>query len=149
MLSVAASPVPTNDVSNRVVFETVAEGGITEFLLSSSATLNEILTLTAECLANDKLSKSLATYKLACISDGQVHLIGYYSHHYKDVERLLNMIKRYPVTAIESIAALVGEDSASLQKNFMEVLIVDRPGDEPLGKLKNDLLAGVVDSWQG
>ncbi|WP_271271138.1 HNH endonuclease domain-containing protein [Aliamphritea hakodatensis] len=138
-----------DDVSDSVVFKTVSEGDITNFLLNNTATLNDKLTLTKECLDNNRLAESLKTYKLARTSNEQEYLIGYYSNHYKEVERILNMVKRYPVKAIESIAALVGdEDSASLQKKFMEVLVIDRPGDEPLGKLKNDLIAGIADSWK-
>lgn len=89
----------------------------------------------------------MSTYNLATVTDGTTALRGFYSHHYKDIERTLDMVKRYPSVAIDSIATLIGDDKEQLQKSFIQVLISDAPHTEPLGKLKNDMLMDVVDSW--
>ncbi|MFA0626569.1 hypothetical protein AB4589_01865, partial [Vibrio sp. 10N.222.49.A3] len=77
---------------------------------------------------------------------GSDRLIGYYSDHYKDIERTLNLVKQYPQSAIESIAKLVKEDSKTLQRVFVENLVSESPWEEPLGKLKSDLLESIVSS---
>ena len=132
---------------DTTVFKTVNEGDIVEYLLDTNSSLSQKITLSAECILESKLTKSLSTYNLATITDDNPALRGFYSHHYKDIERTLDMVKRYPSIAIDSIAELIGDNKEQLQKSFIQVLISDAPHAEPLGKLKNDMLADVVESW--
>jgi hypothetical protein len=139
--------IESDNVINTTIFKTVNEGDIVEYLLDNTNTLSQKITLTTSCTQSTKLAKSLSTYKLATITGEGSELKGFYAHHYKDIERTLDMVKRYPSIAIDSIAELIGDNKEQLQKSFIQVLISDAPHAEPLGKLKNDMLADVVDSW--
>lgn len=139
--------IESDNVMNTTIFKTVNEGDIVEYLLDNSHTLSQKITLTENCSQGSKLAKSLATYNLATIVEGGSELKGFYAHHYKDIERTLDMVKRYPSVAIDSIAELIGDNKEQLQKSFIQVLISDTPHAEPLGKLKNDMLTDVVESW--
>jgi hypothetical protein len=139
--------IENDNVISTTLFKTVNEGDIIEYLLDNTNTLSQKITLTTNTTQTIKLAKSLSTYKLATITDEGSELKGFYAHHYKDIERTLDMVKRYPSIAIDSIAELIGDDKEQLQKSFIQVLISDAPHAEPLGKLKNDMLADVVDSW--
>lgn len=130
------------------IFCTKDNGDLIEYLMSNVGSLSGRLMLTPEAQVNEKLVNSFLSYNLAAINnDGD--LIGYYGYHHKDIEHLLDMVRNYPVQAIDSIANLIETDKKHLQKTFVDVLLVDHPKDEPLGKLKNDMLSGVVESWWG
>lgn len=139
--------VSDDNVHNTVIFKTVNSGDVVEYLLRNDYSLAEKITLTDDCIAQPKITNSLTAYNLATIPAGQRQIRGYYSHHYKDVERTLDMVKLYPSVAIEAIASLIGEDKQQLQKSFIQILQSEVPCGEPLGKLKNDMLVDIVDSW--
>lgn len=139
--------IDNDNVLDTTIFKTVNEGDIVDYLLNNNCSLSQKITLSTDCTQKIKLTKSLSTYNLATVTDGTTALRGFYSHHYKDIERTLDMVKRYPSIAIDSIATLIGDDKEQLQKSFIQVLISDAPHTEPLGKLKNDMLMDVVDSW--
>ena len=139
--------IDSDNVINTTIFETVNDGDIIEYLLNNNSSLSQKITLSSECTNQVKLTKSLSTYNLATVNEENSALRGFYSHHYKDIERTLDMVKRYPTVAIDSIAELIGDNKEQLQKIFIDVLISDAPHTEPLGKLKNDMLVDVVDSW--
>lgn len=137
--------IAEDNVLNTQVFKTEQEGDLLTFLMQNDFSLKGKIRITDNCKARTKVKNSLELYKLA-FNGVDERLIGYYSDHYKDIERTLNLVKQYPQSAIESIAELVEEDSKTLQRVFVENLVSESPWEEPLGKLKSDLLDSIVSS---
>ncbi|CAK2606191.1 putative HNH nuclease domain-containing protein [Vibrio crassostreae] len=137
--------VAEDNVLNTRMFETEQEGDLLTFLMQNDFSLRGKIRITGNCKARTKVKNSLELYKLA-FNGVDERLIGYYTDHYKDIERTLNLVKQYPQSAIESIAELVKEDSKTLQRVFVENLVSESPWEEPLGKLKSDLLESIVSS---
>ena len=135
--------IAEDNVLNTQMFKTEQEGDLISFLMRNDFSLKGKIRITEDCRARTKVKNSLELYKLA-FDGADERLLGYYSDHYKDIERTLNLVKQYPKTAIQSIANLVDEDSETLQRVFVENLISESPWEEPLGKLKSDLLDSIV-----
>ncbi|MEQ2355282.1 HNH endonuclease [Pseudoalteromonas piscicida] len=133
----------TDNVQDIQLFTTEHEGDLLSFLVNNDFSLNGKIQITEDCRARTKVMNSMEIYNLA-FDNSERKLVGYYRDHYKDIERTLNLVKRYPVSAINSIANLLKEDEKSLRRVFVENLISESPGDEPLGKLKNDLLSSII-----
>ncbi|MCS6096493.1 HNH endonuclease [Shewanella baltica] len=137
--------ITEDNVLNTQMFKTEQEGDLLTFLMTNDFSLKGKIRITDNCKASTKVKNSLELYKLAF--DGiDERLIGYYSEHYKDIEITLNLVKQYPRSAIHSIANLIKEDSKTLQRVFVENLISESPWEEPLGKLKRDLLDSIINS---
>jgi hypothetical protein len=137
-----------DNVIGAPVFETTNKGDLIDFLMRSDFSLQDKITISEDSRSKTKIRNSLETYNLVVCKEGTKSVYGFYSNHYKDIERTLNLVKTYPSSAIKSIASLLNEDAALLQKVFVKSLITDTPWDEPLGKLKNDLLTGIIESWE-
>ncbi|WP_375186016.1 hypothetical protein [Pseudoalteromonas sp.] len=136
-----------DNVNSIKIFKTRLEGDLINYILSNDYSLKGAIEVTEDCRARTKVKNSLEIYNLAFESEDN-KLIGYYADHYKDIERTLSLIKRYPISAINTIAELVNEDADTLQRLFIENLISDAPWEEPLGKLRNDLLGTIINSLE-
>ena len=136
-----------DNVDKIRVFKTELDGDLISFLMKNDFSLKGKIQITDECKATTKVKNSLEIYRLA-FEWQQNELVGYYTDHYKDIERTLNLVKQYPVSALDSIAKLIDEDTDTLKRVFIENLISEKPWDEPLGKLRNDLLGSIISSLQ-
>ncbi|HCE4656947.1 TPA: HNH endonuclease [Vibrio parahaemolyticus] len=97
-----------------------------------------------------KVTNSLSIYKLAVATENGLE--GYYSHHDKELITSLNMVRKYPDTAIESIVKLFkGEQQiitpqsiGNLKRSLLQMVIPENAKEETLGKLKKDILTELL-----
>lgn len=139
--------IPEDNVEHITIFESVQPGDLTDYFMSNDSTMYQKIKLTDSALQNKKIKNSLALYKLARFQHPSPHMQGYYAKHSRDIERTLDLVKYYPQSAIESIANLIEDDTEQLQKELIKAIVSNYPEHHALGKLKQDLLTDIIDSW--
>ena len=137
-----------DDVSERKVF--TIKNRAKDIGLFFDYNSQEKLQIGLEPNLPSKITNSLSIYKLAVITKNGLE--GYYSHHDKELITSLNMVRKYPDTAIDSIAKLFKEEQQNitpqsienLKRSLLQMVIPENEKEEPLGKLKKDILTELL-----